>query len=83
MKIIFGFFAGLPFRANPLDATDILGVNIYRADKVAAPRSDGFSFSFVLGGNVALIRLKALVEFIKAAGVEVVLYDEDDNIINL
>lgn len=70
-----------PLRANSLDITDIIGVKVARTDKKAVPRNDGYSFPFILGGNAALMRIKQMLEVVRAAGISVELYDEKDHLL--
>lgn len=67
-----------PNETNPLDSSDTLGSTIVRSDNLAVPRDDGFSFPLYFGGDSNLIRLRWVVDLVRAAGVEVKFYDEND-----
>lgn len=46
------------------------------------PLKNGFSFSFILDGNVLLYQLALILEKVRAAGVEISFYDSDNRQVN-
>lgn len=72
-----------PNRLDPLDGATVRGTPIVKTDDFAVPRKDGFSFPFYLGGGLTLYRLKFLLNFARAAGIQVSFVDSGDKPLNL
>lgn len=74
-----------PFRVSNIDPNEVIGVPIVRTERVGLtlPRRDGYSFSAFLPGNALLIRLAWLLQQVRAAGVQVTFYDENDKVIQI
>lgn len=71
-----------PNKVSSLDGS-VIGVDLVRSDKTTIPRKDGYSFPFYLGGNAALMRLRYLLDQVRAAGVTVEFYDANDSLLVL
>ena len=70
------------YKVSDIDGT-IVGVPVVRSDKLAIPRKDGYSFPFYLGGNAVLMRLQYLLNLVRAAGVQVEIFDIFDNLLDI
>lgn len=70
-------------RASHLITSEILGVQLVRADELSIPQKNGYSFPLYLTGNVALLRLMYMLDLVRAAGIQVELVDEKDVLIEL
>lgn len=73
------------FRVSNFNSATVIGVSVVRTGAIAEslPLKNGYSFSAFLSGNALLLRLAYLLEQVRAAGVEVRLYDEHDALIQV
>jgi hypothetical protein len=63
-----------------LIGTPVIRTSTSIADNL--PLKNGFSFSFILDGNVLMYQLANILERVRAAGVEIVFYDPEHRIVN-
>jgi hypothetical protein len=68
-----------PFQTSNIDGS-VIGVRIARttSNGVSYPRNDGYSFPFMLHGDIILLRLSYALSFVKTAGVDLEFYDSRD-----
>lgn len=73
-----------PVKLSNIDSS-IYGAPIVRTDDLGRiqPRVDGYSFPFVINGNILFLRLAFMMELVRAAGIKLSFYDNFDKKIKI